>query len=84
MLKNLDLSKSNYYDWKKREPSDREYKRGFVCDLIQKIYDQNKGIYGAPKICHELRKRRISISVRTVGLYMPFLGYVRIIGVNSK
>ena len=74
MLKNLDLSKSNYYDWKKREPLDREYKRGFVCDLIQKIYDQNKGIYGAPKICHELRKRRISISVRTVGLYMRQMG----------
>lgn len=74
MLRELGLSRSNYYDWQKREVSAQQTKKNFVCALIQKIYDQNNGIYGAPMIAWEIRKQNISITVKTVGNYMREMG----------
>ena len=65
MLRELGLSRSNYYDWQKREVSAQQTKKNFVFALIQKIYDQNNGIYGAPMIAWEIRKQNISITVKT-------------------
>ena len=41
-----------------------------MIENIKEIYEENNQIYGSPKITAELHKRGISISQRTVGLYM--------------
>ena len=41
---------------------------------IQKVYDDSKQIYGAPKITKELKKAGAKISERTVGKYMRQMG----------
>ena len=74
VLKKLGLSKSGYYDFVGRKPSETAKKRDNIMDLILKIYDQSNGIYGAPKIHKELRKKGIFVSERTVTNYMRQLG----------
>ena len=48
--------------------------RNAVKKEIQKIYDNSKQNYGAPKIAQELRKSGETISQRTVGKYMREMG----------
>ena len=50
MLKYLGVSKSGYYDWLNRKPSNQSILKEKVKDAIQKIYDENRQIYGAPKL----------------------------------
>ena len=51
-----------------------EKRRRQVKSKIQKIYDDSKQNYGAPKITKELRKTGEIISERTVGAYMRQMG----------
>ena len=51
-----------------------EKRRWQVKSKIQKIYDDSKQNYGAPKITKELRKTGEIISERTVGAYMCQMG----------
>ena len=56
MLERLGVSKSGYYDWLHREPSQRSIKKANVIEKIKAIYEESKCIYGAPKITHKLRE----------------------------
>ena len=70
MLKILGVSRSGYYAWFHRVPSNTEKRREAVKVKIQNIYDDSKQNYGAPKITIELRKTGEIISERTVGTYI--------------
>jgi transposase InsO family protein len=70
VLKKLGVSRSGYYDWLKRKPSNQAIQREFVKENIKKIYDDNYRIYGAPKITKELNGKGISVAERTVTKYM--------------
>ena len=70
MLKILGVSRSGYYAWLRRVPSNTEKRREAVKVKIQNIYDDSKQNYGAPKITIELRKTGEIISERTVGTYI--------------
>ena len=70
MLKILGVSRSGYYAWLHRVPSNTEKRREAVKVKIQNIYDDSKQNYGAPKITIELRKTGEIISERTVGTYI--------------
>lgn len=74
ILTKLGLSRSGYYDFTGRKPSETAKKRDRVMDLILEIYDKSNGIYGAPKIHEQLLKRGILVSERTVTNYMRQLG----------
>ena len=73
ILKKLGLSKSGYYDFIGRKPSETSQKRDKVMDMILEIYDKSNQTYGAPKIHHEIQKRGIFVSERTVTNYMQIL-----------
>ena len=73
VLKKLGLSRSGYYDFIRRKPSETAQKRDKIMDEILAIYDKSNQIYGAPKIREELLKKGISISERTVTNYMQQL-----------
>ncbi len=70
VLKILRVSTSGYYAWKKRKPSKQSIKKKITIEMVKEIHEESNEIYGAPKITIELHKRGISITERTVGLYM--------------
>lgn len=70
MLEKLGISKSGYYDWKKRDKSKTAKRKEHVVQKIKEVYKKSYENYGAPKITHELRKQGKVISERTVGKYM--------------
>ena len=74
MLKHLGVSRSGYRAFLNHKPSSTEQHRESVKKDIQKIYDDSKQIYGAPKITKELKKAGSRISERTVGKYMRQMG----------
>lgn len=70
----LGVSRSGYYSWRKRLPSDREKRRNTLKEKILAIYHESHQNYGAPKITECLRKEGERISEKTVGNYMRELG----------
>lgn len=74
MLKYLGVSRSGYRAFLKHKPSAAQQRKEAVKKDIQKIYDDSKQNYGAPKITIELRKDGETISERTVGKYMREMG----------
>lgn len=74
MLQMLGVSRSGYNTWFKHLPSGQQKRKGSVQTKIQKIYDDSKQNYGAPKITKELCDDGEVISERTVGKYMKEMG----------
>ncbi len=74
MLKILGVSRSGYNSFLNRKVSPTRQRKDSVKKEIQKIYDNSKQNYGAPKITQELRKSGETISQRTVGKYMREMG----------
>lgn len=74
MLRFLGVSRSGYRAFTKHRPSASQQRKANVKQNIQKIYDQSRQNYGAPKIAVELRKSGETISERTVGKYMREMG----------
>lgn len=74
MLKILGVSKSGYYDYLKRKPSDQKIRKSRVKKEIIKTYEESHQNYGAPKIAHILNQKGENISERTVGVYMKEMG----------
>ena len=51
----LEVSRSGYYEWATRAPSDRELTDAFLTEKIREIHAENRGVYGSPRIHAELR-----------------------------
>lgn len=56
MLKNLDLSQSNYYDTMRRPVSESKKQKQVIKNEILRIWKKFRRVYDAPKITQELRK----------------------------
>jgi putative transposase len=66
----LEVSRSGFYAWARRGPSDRACEDRWLTDLIREIHTQSRGTYGAPRIRHELRARGIKIATKRVARLM--------------
>ena len=62
MCKVLKVSRSSYYDWLSRVPSDRAIERQLLTEKIVEIHRCSKGRYGSPKITKELNDQGIRTS----------------------
>lgn len=51
----LGVSRSGYYDWATRAPSDRQLTDAWLTEQIKEIHAENRGVYGAPRVHAELR-----------------------------
>jgi putative transposase len=51
----LGVSRSGYYEWLRRPPSDRALRDARLLDRIKAIHAANRGVYGARRIHAELR-----------------------------
>ena len=56
MCRVLDVSRSGYYAWRVREPSEREMANEKLLGRIRTIHQQSKGRYGSPRIYNALRQ----------------------------
>ena len=75
MCRLLKVSRSGFYDWLTRSPSDRQLGNQQLLDLIRQIHAEHKD-YGAPRVLVELRevhglrvnKKRVERLMRQHGL----------------
>lgn len=74
MLKFLGVSRSGYRAFLNRKVSPTKQRKEAIKKEIQKIYDDSKQNYGAPKITKKLRDSGETIAERTVGKYMREMG----------
>jgi len=54
----LGVSRSGFHAWERRPPSDRELADAWLLEQIKEIHEQNRRVYGAPRIHAELRMAR--------------------------
>jgi len=74
MCKVLEVSRSGYYDWKKRKKSLRAKENELFERLIKELFDESKASYGSNRICKILNKQGYSISRGRVRSIMRRLG----------
>jgi putative transposase len=72
----LGVSRSGFYAWQTRAPSDRALSDAWLLARIREIHAANRGVYGAPRIHAELRlahgikvgRKRVERLMREAGL----------------
>ena len=79
MCKVFKVSRSGYYDWVLRKPSQRELETQQIKDKIQMIYRSSKCRYGSPKITEELRDMGWKVSRPRVARIMRAEGIKSIV-----
>lgn len=75
MCRFLQVSRSGYYEWNKRDKNPRRQEDRKLAEIIRTIYEQSKGRYGSPRIYQKLRtegfrcsRKRIARLMREMGL----------------
>ena len=74
MAKALNVSRSGYYTWRKREPSRRERENWKLLEAITAAYADNKGRCGSPRITKDLKAMNVSCSENRVARLMKING----------
>jgi transposase InsO family protein len=69
MCRVLDVSSSGYYAWRKRSSSPLEMANEMLLKEIQAAHQASKGVYGSPRIYHEV-KAKVSCSQNRVARLM--------------
>ena len=71
----LGVSRSGYYDWLKRRPSQRQLADQKLLCLILKVYEQGRKTYGSPRVTQMLKRQnqpcgrhRVARLMRQAGL----------------
>ncbi len=74
MCKVFGVSRSGYYAWRDKKPSEQELRKRRLLERITYHYNDSEQRYGAPKITYLLNKEGHEVTERTVGIYMKELG----------
>ena len=76
MCRVLKVSKSGFYGWRDRPPSDRARADAMLLEKIARIHRDSRETYGAPRIHFELRvlgvrcaRKRVARLMREAGLF---------------
>ena len=74
--KTLNISRSGFYEYLQRQPSNRAIENEILSQNIKRIFDEHKERYGSLRIAKSLAKegiytnhKRVSRLMRTMGLY---------------
>lgn len=62
----LEVSRSGYYLWLRRPASARAYRRQELARKIAQVHEQNRKVYGSPRVCQALRAQGESVCENTV------------------
>jgi putative transposase len=74
MCRVLDLSSSGYYAWLRRPPSKRAKRDAELVVQIRTAYDENRQVYGRPRIHAELKDNGERVGEKRVGRLMKAEG----------
>jgi putative transposase len=58
MCRALEVNRTSFHDWERRPPSERSLQDAWLLEQIKQIHEQNRRVYGAPRIHAELRLGR--------------------------
>jgi putative transposase len=72
----LGVSRSGYYEWATRAPSQRALTDAWLSERIRRIHEAHRGVYGAPRIHADLRlahgvrvsRKRVERLMRAAGI----------------
>ncbi len=71
----MQVTRSGYYAWRKREPSEHKRQDETLLDPIRQFFERSKHTYGSPRILRDLReagfacgKHRVARLMRQAGL----------------
>jgi putative transposase len=70
MCRALEVSRSGYYAWLKREPSRRDRANAALLKVIEEVHEESDGTYGAPRVHAELQDRGPQASLNRVARVM--------------
>src|SRR5690606_14214011 len=76
MCRALEVSRSGFYAWLRREPSERAREDKRLLVHIRSIHNGSNGTYGSPRVHEELRAQEIACSKRRVERLMREDGLV--------
>jgi len=86
----LGVSRSGYYAWKKRKPSQRDQINQALIDHIRRIHKMSRKAYGSPRVYAQLKKQGYTCNQKTVARLMRQEGlkgqrkYRKVITTNSN
>jgi len=90
MCELFGISRSGYYAWKKRKPSQREQYHQTLIDQIRRIHQLSRKTYGSPRVYAQLKKQGYACNQKTVARLMQLEGlkgqrkYRKVMTTNSK
>jgi putative transposase len=70
MCKQLEVSRSGYYAWRKRAPSQRRRDDEVLASEVAAVHRESKGRYGSPRVYEELKARGRRTSRKRVARLM--------------
>ena len=70
----LGISRSSYYAWRKRKPSQREHHMQIMLGHIREIHKLSRKTYGSPRVHVELKRQGIACNQKTVAKLMRLDG----------
>ena len=75
MCSALGVTRQGYYAWRRRGPSAHDLRDAELARLISEVHESSRGIYGAPKVHMELRRRGFRTSRKRVARIMRDNGW---------
>ena len=66
----LEVSENGYYNWRKRGKSQRKQDDEQLTERIKDAYDDNRGVYGSPRIHAELKEQGIHCGRKRIARLM--------------
>ena len=70
----LEVSRSGYYEWLRRQPSSRTTAAQQVQEKVQRYFAQGRGTYGTRRIKHLLAQEGLQVSRRRIGRLLARAG----------
>ena len=74
MCRVLGVSRSAFYAWLNREPSERDREDRDLTEKIKVIHTQSRGTYGSPRIHDALQEQGVAVSRKRVARLMAEAG----------
>ena len=70
MCRTLEVSRSGYYAWRSRQPSQREQANQKLLEQIKQVHQDSRQTYGSPRVHAELLGRGIHCNEKRVARLM--------------